>query len=173
MCASKAKKILTIDDDEDIRSTISLRLEMEGFETVWAKNGRVALEYMNNIIDTELPDLILLDFMMPVMNGQEFCKEKSQNPRLSPIPVVMMTAGGNLISLMDRVDQGANGYMSKPMDEDTIISTVKYFLNFMPETTAELAKSVSTDPKMVNETIGLNFESVQKGIKSQSSLIQI
>ena len=171
MCASKVKKILTIDDDEDIRSTISLRLEMEGFETVWAKNGRVALEYMNNIIDTELPDLILLDFMMPVMNGQEFCKEKSKNPRFSPIPVVMMTAGGNLINLMDSVDQGANGYMSKPMDEDTIISTVNYFLNSIPETTAELAKSISTDPKMVNETIGPNIEAVQKGIKSQSSLI--
>ncbi len=171
MCASKVKKILTIDDDEDIRSTISLRLEMEGFETVWAKNGRVALEYMNNIADVELPDLILLDFMMPVMNGQEFCKEKSKITRLSSIPVVMMTAGGNLINLMDKVDKAANGYMSKPMDEDTIINTVKYFLEAMPETSAELAKSVSTDPKMVNESIGLNIEPVQEGIKPQSTLI--
>ncbi len=170
MCASKAKKILTIDDDEDIRSTISLRLEMEGFETVWAKNGRVALEYMNNIVDSELPDLILLDFMMPVMNGQEFCKEKAKNSRLAPIPVVMMTAGGNLISLMDKVDQGANGYMSKPMDEDTIINTVKYFLYSLPETSSKLATSVSTDPKMVNESMGLNIIPVLEGIKPQAFL---
>lgn len=160
MCASKVKKILTIDDDEDIRSAISLRLEMEGFETVWAKNGRVALEYMINITDDELPDLIILDFMMPVMNGQQFCREKNKNPRFASIPVVMMTAGGNLVNLMDKVDQEANGYMAKPMDEDTIINMVKYFLDAMPETAAELAQSISTDPKMVNESIGLNIQPV-------------
>lgn len=128
MALSKSKKILTVDDDEDIRSTISERLEMEGFNTVWAKNGRVALDYMSSTRDEELPDLILLDFMMPVMNGQEFCREKSRNNRLSHIPVVMMTANGNLINVMDKIDSSADGYMSKPMDDETILNMVNSIL---------------------------------------------
>lgn len=139
MRAVRAKKILTIDDDEDIRSSISDRLELEGFQTVWAKNGRVALDYLNATIDAELPDLILLDYMMPIMNGQEFCREKSKIKRLSQIPVVMMTAGGNLVNVMDKIDQNAEAYMSKPLDDYTIISLVQHFLQGMPEGSSELA----------------------------------
>lgn len=128
MSNSKSKKILTVDDDEDIRSAISDRLDMEGFETVWAKNGRVALDYMKSTLDEELPDLILLDYMMPIMNGQEFCREKSKTPRLSHIPVVMMTAGGNLVNVMDKIDANAEGFMSKPMDDETIINMVNSIL---------------------------------------------
>jgi len=160
MLASKTKKILTIDDDEDIRSSISDRLEMEGFETVWAKNGRVALEYMRATADRDLPDLILLDFMMPIMNGHEFCKEKAALERLSHIPVVMMTAGGNLVNVMDKVDSNADAYMSKPMDDSTIVSMVRHFLDHMPERSAELAETVTTNPEILNETLGINPEAI-------------
>ena len=144
MRAVRAKKILTIDDDEDIRSSISDRLEMEGFHTVWAKNGRVALDYLNATIDIELPDLILLDFMMPIMNGQEFCREKSKIKRLSHIPVVMMTAGGNLVNVMDKIDQNAEAYMSKPLDDYTIISLVQQILEGMPEGPSVLAHGIDS-----------------------------
>lgn len=160
MCASKAKKILTVDDDEDIRSSICDRLELEGFETVWAKNGRVALEYMRATPDTDLPDLILLDFMMPIMNGQEFCKEKAKIERLAHIPVVMMTASGNLVNVMDKIDSNANGYMSKPMDDTTIVNMVRHFLNLMPERSPELTEPVTTNPEILNETLGINPEAV-------------
>jgi DNA-binding response OmpR family regulator len=160
MFASKAKKILTVDDDEDIRSSISERLELEGFQTVWAKNGRVALEYMKATPDQDLPDLILLDFMMPIMNGQEFCKEKAKLTRLAHIPVVMMTAGGNLVNVMDKIDSNANGYMSKPMDDTTIVNMVRHFLNHMPESSAELTESIAAYPEMLNKTLGINSESV-------------
>lgn len=126
MCAIAMKKILTVDDDEDIRNTISELLELEGFETVWAKNGQVAIDYMKSMNDHELPDLVLLDFMMPIMNGQEFCRAKAQIPRLANIPVVMMTASGNLMNVMDEVE--TEGYMSKPMDLLTVVKMVKHFL---------------------------------------------
>lgn len=126
MCPVSCQKILTVDDDEDIRASLSALLELEGFETVWAKNGQVALEYLKKVSDTELPDLVLLDFMMPIMNGQQFYLELMKDPRLSPIPVVMMTANGNLVNVMERVE--AEGFMSKPMDYDTVVKMVKHFL---------------------------------------------
>lgn len=156
----RAKKILTIDDDEDIRNSISERLQMEGFHTTWAKNGRVALDYLQALADADLPDLIILDFMMPIMNGQDFCREKSKIPRLSHIPVVMMTAGGNLVNVMDKIDSRAEGYMSKPMDDETIVKMVKYFLERLPEPSATLTHAIGTNPQMMDKTAGLNLESV-------------
>lgn len=127
MCALQTKKILTVDDDEDIRQAVTQMLELEGFETVWAKNGQVALDYMKALPDQDLPDLILLDYMMPVMNGEAFVEAKSKVDRLANIPVVMMTANGNLMNVMDKIQTG--GYMAKPMDIDTVITMVKHFLN--------------------------------------------
>ncbi len=121
-------KILTVDDDEEIRSTLSVLLECEGFQTVHAKNGRVALDYLLATSDSELPDLILLDYMMPVMSGDDFCKSIALDKRLCAIPVVMMTAGGNLVKLMDSVDKKADGYLSKPMDIYSLLSMIEYFL---------------------------------------------
>ena len=126
MKTSSTKKILTVDDDEEIRLTLKDMLELEGFETVWAKNGQVALDYLKATPDQELPDLVLLDYMMPLMNGQDFCQAKSLDPRLASIPVVMMTAGGNLVNVMDLCP--TEGYMSKPMDLDTVVKMVKHFL---------------------------------------------
>lgn len=121
-------KIMTVDDDEEIRSSLSLLLETEGFATIHAKNGRVALDYLLACTDEQLPDLILLDYMMPVMSGDAFCKTMGTYPRLAKIPVVMMTAGGNLIKLMDSVDNEADGYLSKPMDLNSLLNMIEYFL---------------------------------------------
>lgn len=126
MCSLACKKILTVDDDEDIRNAVNSMLELEGFDTVWAKNGQVALEYLKRVSDAELPDLVLLDYMMPVMNGQVFHQEMIKDLRLKKIPVVMMTANGNLVNVMDNIDAG--GFLSKPMDYDTVVKMVKHFL---------------------------------------------
>lgn len=123
----KTKKILTVDDDESIRQSVTDMLELEGFEAVWAKNGQVAIDYLKAIPDSELPDLVLLDYMMPVMNGKDFFVEKTKHPRLANIPVVMMTANGNLVNVMDNVES-AGGYMSKPMDYETVVKMVKHFI---------------------------------------------
>ncbi|HXH76280.1 MAG TPA: response regulator [Bacteriovoracaceae bacterium] len=126
MKSINSKKILTVDDDESIRTSLREMLEYEGYETVWAKNGRVALDYLQAVPQSELPDLVLLDYMMPVMNGEAFCKAKSQFPQLAHIPVVMMTAGGNLLNVMDKCQ--THGYMAKPMDMDTVVTTVTHLL---------------------------------------------
>lgn len=133
---SGIKKILTVDDDEDLRNSLTSLLELEGFESVWAKNGQVALEYLKRVPDAELPDLVLLDYMMPVMNGADFHQGLRLDPRLAEIPVVMMTANGNLINVMEKVES-AGAFMAKPMDYDTVVKMVKHFLG--PETKATQA----------------------------------
>ena len=119
-------KILTIDDDEDIRTTLCDLLKLEGYETVWAKNGLVALDYLRSVSESELPDLVLLDHEMPVMNGESFLQEKKKDPKLAKIPVVMMTAGRNLMNALERVQPGA--FMTKPMDFDTVVQMVKNYI---------------------------------------------
>lgn len=121
-------KILTVDDDEDVRSTIGMLLEYEGFQTVHAKNGRVAMDYLMSTSNKELPDLILLDYMMPVMGGDDFCLNIAMDKRLAHIPVVMMTAGGSLVRLMDQVGKKVDGYLSKPMDIYSLLSMIEYLL---------------------------------------------
>jgi DNA-binding response OmpR family regulator len=128
MSAFENKKILIIDDDEDINMTLSDLLESEGFETVRAKNGKVALDYLNSFSDPDLPDLVLLDYSMPVMNGKEFCRAKAGVGRLSSIPVVMITAGGNLMDVMEACD--TEGYMAKPMDMVSVLKMVKHFVDY-------------------------------------------
>jgi CheY-like chemotaxis protein len=121
-------KILTVDDDEAVRSTIGMLLECEGFQTVHAKNGRVAIDYLKATTDKALPDLILLDYMMPVMGGDDFCHHISNDKRLSNIPVVMMTVGGNLVKLMGVEGRKVDGYLSKPMDLYSLLSIIEYLL---------------------------------------------
>ena len=140
----KPKKILTVDDDESIRQSVSEMLELEGFEAVWAKNGQVALDYLIAIPDSELPDLVLLDFNMPVMNGKEFVLKKEKLPRLAKIPVVMMTANGNLVNVMENVES-AGGYMSKPMDYETVVKMVKHFLD-MSDYSGDNSPSTDSSP---------------------------
>lgn len=141
----KPKKILTVDDDESIRQSVSEMLELEGFEAVWAKNGQVALDYLTAIPDSELPDLVLLDFMMPVMNGKEFVQKKEKIPRLAKIPVVMMTANGNLVNVMENVES-AGGYMSKPMDYETVVKMVKHFLDMNDGYSGDHSPSTDSSP---------------------------
>lgn len=121
-----SKKILIIDDDEDIHATLSQALELEGYETVIAKNGRMALNSLNSFNDAELPDLVILDYWMPVMNGEEFHQKMKATPRFAHIPVVMISAaGGNLVKVME--DCHTQGYVAKPMDMNTILKITKYF----------------------------------------------
>lgn len=151
-------KILTVDDDEDIRSSICERLNLEGFDTVWAKNGRVALDYLNATSDEDLPDLIFLDYMMPVMNGKDFCLQKNTIPRLQHIPVVMMTAGGFLVNLMDKLDDVPHGYMSKPLDDETIVGLVKYFLESIPKRSSELTHRIDRNSESMHESLGIDSQ---------------
>jgi CheY-like chemotaxis protein len=115
------KHILIIDDDSDIREAFSQILEFEGYVVATAANGREALERLKQF----KPSLILLDLMMPVMNGKQFREKQKNDQEISQIPVVVLTADNQSQDRQTIVD--VNGYLRKPVRLDTLLDTVRYF----------------------------------------------
>src|SRR5262245_8452736 len=87
---SNSKYILIVDDDNDNLSSLRMALETEGHHVSTASDGQQALEFLRSV--KHLPDIILLDLMMPRMNGWEFNKERQRDPRLAGIPIIVVTA---------------------------------------------------------------------------------
>jgi CheY-like chemotaxis protein len=116
---TKSTCILIVEDDADQRESLADLLQHEGYRVAKAANGREALQHLRSV---EPPCIILLDLMMPVMNGWEFREQQQQDPRLSAIPVAVVTGIRNMV---DRVSAlGAVGYFQKPVDLDALLETV-------------------------------------------------
>lgn len=115
-----SKKILLVEDDEDIRENLIELLEGEGYEVLFAENGQVGLDKLSQI--STLPDLILLDLMMPIKDGFQFCIEKDADPKIAHLPVVVMSADGHIRENKQRVN--ACAYLKKPLDIYEIIEIV-------------------------------------------------
>ena len=110
--------VMIVEDDRDTREMLGRFLELEGFEVRTAANGQLAL---NSLQEEGGPSVILLDLMMPVMNGWQFREEQSRNPRFSRIPVVVLTAAG---PREDIPAISADGWLSKPVDFDRLLATI-------------------------------------------------
>ena len=115
-----AVKIMVVDDEPAIRELIVAVLEDEGYEAIGAGSGSRALELM----PTERPDLVLMDIMMPEMDGREALRRMRDRPDLARIPVVMMSAA----FAPDRIGQQVSGFLAKPFDLDYLLVTVAQIL---------------------------------------------
>ena len=116
------EKILIIEDEEDLVKGLKLNLADEGYEVDYALNGKEGLEKALN----EKPDLILLDIMLPGMNGLEICKELRQ--KKMDIPILMLTAKGEEIDKVIGLEIGADDYISKPFSIRELLARVKAHL---------------------------------------------
>lgn len=105
-------KILVVDDEPDLVSTIQYRLEWSNCEVITASNGKEGLEKAAS----EKPDLILLDIKMPVMNGQEMLKRLREHPDLKDIPVIMVTVVCEQQDIATASSYGIADYVTKPFD---------------------------------------------------------
>ena len=114
------RKVMVVEDDRDIRETFRQLLEIEGYEVIVASNGKEALDLLKR---TSSPCVILLDLMMPVMNGWEFLAAQKGDQQLAGIPVVVITAGGK--DKDNTLDTA--GYMQKPIELQSLLDTVKQF----------------------------------------------
>lgn len=113
---SCCQSILVVEDDDDIRSAIVDLLETEGYSTESAVNGKDALEKLSII---PKPCLVLLDMMMPIMNGREFLDTVMKDSHLAPIPVLIVSA------VADKTNtQGSVGFLKKPIDIEVVLKVV-------------------------------------------------
>ncbi|MGF1680944.1 response regulator [Photobacterium minamisatsumaniensis] len=113
-------KILLVDDDTELTSLLTDILEMEGFDVVEANNGEQGLKEVNDSID-----LILLDVMMPVMNGTEMLRKLREN---HATPVLMLTAKGEEIDRVLGLELGADDYLSKPFSDRELLARMRAIL---------------------------------------------
>ncbi|WPX07605.1 response regulator transcription factor [Anaerocellum danielii] len=114
-------KILVIDDDIKICEVIKLYLEKEGFEVVVAHNGMDGIAMFKN----EMPDLVILDIMLPKKDGYEVCRELR---KISNIPIIMLTAKGETFDKVLGLELGADDYIVKPFDPKELIARIKAVL---------------------------------------------
>ena len=105
-------KILVIEDEEHIRKVLSYNLKLDGFEVYLAENGLVGLEMARDIA----PDLILLDWMMPGMDGLQVLSELKHDDDTKTIPVFMLTAKSLMAEVGRALYEGADDYITKPFD---------------------------------------------------------
>ncbi len=115
------KTVFLIEDDLDLRESLRDLLEMEGYEVEQASDGVDALEKLN--VKIPMPNLILLDWMMPRMDGAQFCVAKKAFPLIDGVPVVLLTADGRL---SEKVSQtGAAMGIAKPVDVDVLLNAIE------------------------------------------------
>jgi len=120
-----AKRILVVDDEPDIRDILRILLEGEGFEVEEAENGKDALEK----IQKRPPDLVITDYVMPEMDGEELCRKIKKDLLIRHIPVIMLT--GKKEDVTDKIkgiDAGADDYVVKTADEKELLARIKMVL---------------------------------------------
>jgi CheY-like chemotaxis protein len=115
-----AKRILIVDDDSDALALISLTLRRRGYEIMTAPGGAEALE----ILAGDLPDLLLLDLMMPFMDGYEVCSRLRADPRTASLPIIMLTAKAQVASRIEGLRLGVDDYVTKPVHPDELVSRI-------------------------------------------------
>jgi two-component system alkaline phosphatase synthesis response regulator PhoP len=119
-----SKHILIIEDEEDIRELVRYNLERETFKVTEAESGEAGLDSMAK----ELPDLVLLDLMLPGKDGIKICRELKQSKAFCSVPVVMMTARGEESDIVAGLEMGAEDYIVKPFSPKVLVARVKAVL---------------------------------------------
>jgi CheY-like chemotaxis protein len=114
--APDGKRILLVEDDEVTRGAIKMVLEWEGYHVDCAANGREALDYLHS---QDRPSLILLDVMMPVLDGEQFRQEQKRDPSLAHIPVVVVSA----LEAVAHLD--AAGHVQKPFQVEELLAAIR------------------------------------------------
>src|SRR5205085_7568012 len=114
-------RVLVVDDVELNIKLLEAKLSSEYFEVMVADNGPTALE----LAESELPDIILLDIMMPRMDGFEVCRRLKANPRTADIPVVMVTALSDVADRLRGLESGADEFLTKPVNDTALFARVR------------------------------------------------
>jgi CheY-like chemotaxis protein len=115
------KRVLVVDDDRVIQQLLEVNLELEGYQVAGtASDGQEAIAMAAEL----KPDLILLDIMMPKMDGLEVCRHLKADPKLSKIPIVLLSARAQDMDIREGLEIGADAYLTKPFDPVELLDVV-------------------------------------------------
>lgn len=134
-----AKKILIVEDEKDIHELIVYNLKQEGYQILSSYSGENGLEKAIS----ERPDLVLLDIMLPVMNGLDVCRQLKSNDKTAHIPIVMLSAKNEDVDIITGLEIGADDYITKPFSPRVLIACIRTILR-----RGELSKG--TDASIIN-----------------------
>jgi two-component system phosphate regulon response regulator PhoB len=134
-----AANILIVEDESSILELISLNLHQAGFNPIRA----ISAEYANNLVKETIPDLIVLDWMLPGMDGIEFAKRLRANSETKNIPIIMLTAKSDEDNKIKGLDVGSDDYLTKPFSPRELIARIKALLR-------------RRSPELINEPITID-----------------
>jgi DNA-binding NarL/FixJ family response regulator len=118
---AESKQLLLIDDDPNLVLLVKDYLELRGYTVITAKNGRDALK----VFEKDIPNLIICDVMMPEMDGYTFVKKVRENPQTSWLPVLFLSAKGQIQDRVTGLSKGADVYMVKPFEPDELVAQIE------------------------------------------------
>jgi DNA-binding response OmpR family regulator len=118
------ERILVVEDNEEIAALLNFKLKHSGYEVSYAENGKLGLE----AVKANTPDLIILDVMMPVMNGLEMLKVLKSDESTKSIPVIVLTALANEWEIVEGLELGADDYIAKPFKSQEFAARVRAVL---------------------------------------------
>lgn len=133
--------ILVVDDEQDLLDLIEYNLKKEGFDVIKAENGQDGIKKAREYN----PNLVLLDIMMPKMDGMEVCDQMRVDADLKHIPIIFLTARGDEKTEVEGLDKGADDYITKPISTTKLISRIKAVLRRFDETEEDTQKLIVHD----------------------------
>lgn len=142
MTSQRPKTILIVEDENDIAQLVKIYLEKEGFHTLRAKTGLEA----QKLVSSDHPDLLILDLMLPEMDGLEVCKSLRNKPETALIPIIMLTAKAEESDTIVGLELGADDYVTKPFSPKSMVARVKALFRRLERTNSEKATTLSYGP---------------------------
>ena len=139
------RKIMIVDDDLNICELLRLYIEKEGYSTVIANDGETAVE----LFSREQPSLILLDIMLPKMDGWQVCREIRKT---SDCPIIMLTAKGEVFDKILGLELGADDYVVKPFEAKEVVARIRAVLRRTGAAEEDAVKEVRWDKLIINLT---------------------
>lgn len=159
MSKTKTNKVLVVDDDSDILELLQYNLEKEGYDVKTANNGQKAID----IATLFLPNLILLDIMMPGMDGVETCRILRENTALVETHILFLTARSEEYSEIAAFDAGADDYISKPIKPRALLSRIGAILRRETKKSTKESKRIEIGSLMIDKqsyTVSVNQKAI-------------
>ena len=153
-------KVLVVDDEKDIVELIAYNLENEGFSVAKAHDGESAIK----MIKAKRPDLVILDLMLPGINGIDVCKTLRANPDTSDLPIVMLTAKADEVDKIVGLELGADDYITKPFSVKELMARIRSILRRVQD------KNKTKSPEKFNHAgLDINYASCKVNVQGKAA----